>query len=378
MTPNQRALAAFRFEPVDRIPFYEQVISSSVATEILGHEAHTGGSETTFAAIQARIKGEQAYAEFQEQAFEDYVALHKALEFDMARAQAFGAALPDEQLDEYTFLFGNRKKGDYRISRYDPVSQVFTTLEASPITPERMRRDLAEREKRLTDQPLTEADFEPLKQISEALPDRLLLAQGCTFAIPMNDVWLEWVMTEPGLVQAHLDVATERALQSIRVCRRMGADVGWGGGDLAYKKGPIYSPGIFRKMMLPRFKKVVDVCHELGMFYLFRTDGWIWPFGDMLFEEIGCDAYGEIDAAAGMDLGELRARYPRLVFWGNVPCGTVLHGGTVEEVKAAARDCIEDTGARGLVLGSSNTVMHGTPPENVFAMLEVAKEGGRP
>jgi uroporphyrinogen-III decarboxylase len=105
--------------------------------------------------------------------------------------------------------------------------------------------------------------------------------------------------------------------------------------------------------------------------YIFRTDGWLWPLMEMIFGEIGCEGYGEIDAAAGMDLGEVRSKFPRLVFWGNVPCGTLLIHGTPDQVRAFARQCVEKTdGGRGLILGSSNCLAHGTPAENVLAMLE--------
>ena len=74
-----------------------------------------------------------------------------------------------------------------------------------------------------------------------------------------------------------------------------------------------------------------------------------------LFEEAGCRGYGEIDREAGMDLGELRQRFPRLVLLGGVPCGTVLHHGTPEEVRACARRAVADAHrGGGLILGSAH------------------------
>ena len=46
--------------------------------------------------------------------------------------------------------------------------------------------------------------------------------------------------------------------------------------------------------------------------------------------------------------------------------------GTEEDVKAAVRENIEETGGIGHVLGSSNCIMPETPVENYMAMLDEA------
>ena len=113
-------------------------------------------------------------------------------------------------------------------------------------------------------------------------------------------------------------------------------------------------------------------CNELGLKYVFRTDGITWPVADSLFGESGVHGYGEIDYSAGMRLNQLRRRFPKLTLLGNLDCGGALIFGTVDEVRAAVRENIEQTGGIGHILGSSNTIMPETPPENYLAMLDEA------
>ncbi len=147
----------------------------------------------------------------------------------------------------------------------------------------------------------------------------------------------------------------------------------WGGGDLADKNGPVYGPRFFRDVVLPRYCRLAGEAHRLGMKYLFRSDGNLWCIADDLFATSGVDGFGEIDHDAGMVLRELVGRYPDLTCWGNVSCG-LLRTGTPEEVRRAAEEIVELGRRTGrVILGSSNTVLPGTPPENYFAMWQVAE-----
>ena len=93
-----------------------------------------------------------------------------------------------------------------------------------------------------------------------------------------------------------------------------------------------------------------------------------------LFGATGTDAYFEIDRLAGMDLRKLRERFPRLTLLGNISVIT-LHRGTREEVIAQSRDCAETAlELGGIIVGASNLIVPGTPPENVIAMVETLEE----
>lgn len=64
----------------------------------------------------------------------------------------------------------------------------------------------------------------------------------------------------------------------------------------------------------------------------------------------------------------------RLVLMGNVPPLDVGVRGTVEEVRAAAREALEQSEGRGLILSMGGGVSMGTPAENLKALAAAAQE----
>ncbi len=71
---------------------------------------------------------------------------------------------------------------------------------------------------------------------------------------------------------------------------------------------------------------------------------------------------------------------PDIALWGNLDPVAVLAQGSTAEVQAAARRAIDTVAACGhprFVLSSGCTLAVETPPENLNAMLDVARHGTR-
>jgi uroporphyrinogen-III decarboxylase len=116
--------------------------------------------------------------------------------------------------------------------------------------------------------------------------------------------------------------------------------------------------------------RLTEACHALGLFYLFASDGNLWPVADDLFGASGVDGYYEIDRSAGMNLKALRRRFPDLTLIGNIASQT-LHRASREEVIAETRECLDDAQRDGsIIVGCSNLIMPDTPIENLMAMVE--------
>ena len=157
----------------------------------------------------------------------------------------------------------------------------------------------------------------------------------------------------------------------------MGSSVRWAGGDLASSAGPIYSPAMFRRFLLPRLQKIMEAAHNAGLVYLFRTDGNIWPIAQELLVASGVDGYGEIDIDAGMDTAEVKRKFPALTLWGGISCGRTLTSESPERIREEVRRAIESCApGGGFILGSSNSIHAGIPPRNFVAMQEAAREFG--
>ena len=95
--------------------------------------------------------------------------------------------------------------------------------------------------------------------------------------------------------------------------------------------------------------------------------------------ETGIDALNPIDPVAGMDLGDMKARYgDKICLMGNVDCGNLLSYGTKEEVRSAVKECIRKAGkGGGYICMSSNSIHGAVNPENYTEMVRAIREYGK-
>lgn len=379
MADKDLFLAAFRGEATERPPAWDQSVAPDVASAVLGRPALAGTIVMHYLEAVASVRGDAAYQEFMHQTEEDRVAFARAMNWS-AINYPWLRGHPSRQVDEYTFVYGD-EDGDWVTYRYDPgvgtygpvaysrprgwqgeeairtqVDRAWRGVErwqedARPGLEERTRRWLA----------LAGDEFE-------------YVSGGAGMAVPLNEEWMIACAFVPDLVAAYLDAQVEAGLMGLEVMAGLGVRVINGGDDLASKNGPLYGPKFFREIVCPRYKRVVDRCRELGLHYIFRSDGDLWSITDLLFTEAGANApgFGEIDHDSGMKIPLLQERYPSLTCVGNVPCGLLLNG-TVDEVRAFVRDLREQVLPHGRwIVAAANAVLPGTPAGNYVAMLEEA------
>lgn len=193
----------------------------------------------------------------------------------------------------------------------------------------------------------------------------------------MDRLLLAYV-TEPQVAHRLARIVTD---YKKRVCERaaaLGADVLLTGDDYANRKAPIMSPAHFREFCLPYLKEMVDTAHRLRKPFIKHTDGHLWPILDDLVGA-GIDALDPIEPIAGMDIGEVKARYGRrIALCGNVDCGELLSRGTPDDVVEAVKETIAKASpGGGHILASSNSIHPAVKPANYRAMVEAARRFGR-
>ncbi len=370
---HARCAAAIRGERPDRAPTYIPAIACGVATDLLGRTAYTGTGSVRYAEVAAWARGEAAHAEFEAQLIEDLVAVHRVLDADVLRMPWRMNERPDAQLDRYTFRFGP-EAGEHAIWQYTPATADFSPIYESPRhdPPEvRLRKGIARLEQIAADpMPLARASLEPALDLWRRFgAEFYVCSAGAGIGVGYDPDDLELMITEPDLMrqkcllQAEYAIAVGRALLETQLPPVMA-----GGGDLAGTQGPIYSPAMFRSMVLPGYVRAMQELNRLGVHYYFRSDGNLWTLMDMLFTEAACPGYGETDRDATMTVAAIRERFPNLVIWGNVSSGLLLDG-TAAEVTAQARATVDEAGGRGYFQGCSNAIVVGTPAENVQAMF---------
>jgi len=351
------------------MPICEQAFASSVAGAIMGRPMHTGSTELHYEEALAWLKGEAAHEDFVEQVYQDMVALHRYFDFDIFFLPWRMSARPARQVDEYTFLYGN-PEGDYNLYQYDPGSRTYGVVksgqswESCDEVGEYIRRALKETFPAPVLDPF-------LERAQRELGNEFVVAGGAGMGIPMHAGWLEATVLEPELVGEWLDFNLQNTLAHLAAQKKAGIVLVNGGGDFAFNTGPIYSPVFFKNIMAPRWKKIFDKCRELGLYYIMRSDGNLWPVADSLFGWAKPHAYYECDYDAGMRFGELRSRFPDLVLMGNVSCDLMMRG-TPQQIRDRIVECIQAAAPR-MVAATANSILHGTPPENVLALYDAVK-----
>ncbi|MCS7252972.1 MAG: uroporphyrinogen decarboxylase family protein [Armatimonadota bacterium] len=377
MEPKELFVAAFYGEAKGRTPVYEQAFASDVASKILGYEAATGGAMLRYQEAVAGISGERAHKEFIEKVKHDIIKLHKLLGFGaISKPWLYGR--PTKQVSEFEFLYGD-PDGYWFICRYDPVAKTYAPIAYSdpPIWRDegqiKEAVDVMWRAVERWNEGSKEAFENEVAEWKLAGGDEFeLIWNAAGLSVPLNERWLTACALVPELVGEYLKAQAELGCLQLESLAKLGVRIVWGGGDLADNHGPVYGPKFFRRYVLPCYKRISEHAHKLGLKYLFRSDGNLWSITDDLFIEASIDGYGEIDYDAGMKIPELQERYPKLTCWGNISC-RLLRLGTPSQVKDVALQIIEQCRERGrLILGSSNAVLPGTPPENYLALIEAA------
>ncbi len=101
--------------------------------------------------------------------------------------------------------------------------------------------------------------------------------------------------------------------------------------DMCFVNGPLISPRTFRQFMTPYYKNVIDEAKNLGIeIFIVDTDGdcnLVIP----LFVEVGINLLYPFEVQSGMDILDVRKRFPRLA----------IAGGLDKRVLAKSRKDIE-------------------------------------
>jgi hypothetical protein len=327
----------------------------------------TGGGRFRFEMACAAWRGPDELAEYQHRSWRDKADLAEALDWDLVSVPWGFPARPTRWLDERTLLIGEQRPGRaWSLHRFDAGTDTFQELDhhLREADLSEFERLVANAEAAVRDRPPPEEAHAVPPAFLDMIPPTRMVAAGTGLAVPYRPArWLEVLAERPDLIERWLDLQVEAAKVTLRAAARQGLRYINGGGDFCYNSGPMYSPKVFRDLMLPRLREIVRVCDEQGLWYVWRTDGWTWPVAEDLFRASGVHGYGEIDAQAGMDLGELRQTFPDLTLVGGIDCGRLLQDGTPDEIAEATRRAIDAAGPRYIV-GSSNVIHSEIPAEN--------------
>ena len=186
---------------------------------------------------------------------------------------------------------------------------------------------------------------------------------------------------QPELVDAVMTHAADYYLGvSQRIFEASGdaIDVFFIGNDFGAQTGPMISPKLFRRFLLPHLKRLADLGHEYGKRVLLHCDGSIRALiPDMI--AIGVDGLQSVQPLCyGMELSKLKADFGRqITFVGGIDTQLLIEG-SAEEARRLTISVLQTMmpGGGFIASPSHDYLLPETPVENVIIMYETIKQYG--
>jgi len=183
----------------------------------------------------------------------------------------------------------------------------------------------------------------------------------------------------PDIVAAICSKVTEFYLQrGLRIldAAKGRIDIPYSGGDIGSQRGMLLDPDVWRRQIKPYTGKLISTFKKMGYTTLYHSCGSLVPVIDDLIE-VGLDILDPLQGeAAGMSPEEIFPRFgKRLSFHGAIDVQTLLPHATAKEVYKETTRIIGILGANhGYIVAPSHAVQGDTPPENVVAMFDAARD----
>jgi hypothetical protein len=154
---------------------------------------------------------------------------------------------------------------------------------------------------------------------------------------------------------------------------RLAGMVIWG--DVAFKKGMLFSPAFWRAHFKPGVKAMIDECHSHGIPVIYHGCGNVSRiFED--FIEIGVDGYNPLEYKAGLDAVDLRRKLGhRLCFCGNMDV-QLWAAGSREELRAAVLTKLNAAKGGGFIFQSDHSVPTNVPAVSYDYVVKLVREYG--
>ena len=140
------------------------------------------------------------------------------------------------------------------------------------------------------------------------------------------------------------------------------------------------SPSLIMKYVLPALKEWIKMAKDSNVATMLHSCGKSRKLIDILVEhtELDCINPLEIAPMGDVDLAEVKATLGnKIALMGNLHTTNVMLYGTAEEVYETSRKAISDAKeGGGFILSTGDQCPIDTPDENIFAMVQAAKDFG--
>lgn len=197
----------------------------------------------------------------------------------------------------------------------------------------------------------------------------VLMVMGFEAALP-------FMLDYPDVVQEMVAAQTELSLQMIDAACEIGKpDALWFFSDLGFRNGMLFSPAMFRALVLPYHQRITTHCHELGLNTVFHCCGDCRQVIPLLIDG-GFDCVQPLEARAGNDVRQFKSQYGgQIALFGNISVERL--SGSEEEAEDEVRTKLEvAVPGGGYIFHSDHSVPPGVSLANYRRALDVAREIG--
>ena len=186
--------------------------------------------------------------------------------------------------------------------------------------------------------------------------------------------WLIFIFNDyPELAEQYYDALVDHELFRIDSFGPTGlSKVALISESIAFNTGLIWPPEFIRDIIFPRVKKCIDRWKKYDFFVIWHSDGNKWSILPDIVE-MGADSVNPCEPIATMEVKKFRSLYPDTVIGSMVDCQDMLAFGSPEDVVAATRKAIEDSGGAKTLIGSTSEIHPEISVPNALAMYETAR-----
>jgi uroporphyrinogen decarboxylase len=196
------------------------------------------------------------------------------------------------------------------------------------------------------------------------------------------DDWMVTLMSEQGYVRELYEKALEGMCANFDLFNQaVGGkiDIAKFNDDFGMQNSEFAPPELMRELVIPYYKRYIQHIKSRNpkVKIMQHSCGSIFQIlGDMI--DAGVEAINPVQtSAANMEPERLKETYGKKVcFWGGgVENQRILQFGTAEDVARQARERLDIfSPGGGFVFTAIHNIQHGTPPENVVAAFDTARE----
>ena len=347
-----RLIGAFKREKIDRVPNFEGLIENKHVEKILGKKA--GNTMASFGNPAKTIADPLETIPMDPK---DYIKLCNIIGQDTTVIQAIWTPFRKEDSNGNLVLVSDRSVKNKKYF-HKLIMPSFKDIEPTLVHIRKYKEEL-----KGTD-------------IGLSVIFGTLLTTLYEFVVGMNDFMIA-CYEDVSFVEEMLDISTDYWVSFSNAIVNEGVDFIWTADDIAFKTGPFIPPELFRKLWIPRMRRIIEPALRKGIPVLFHSDGKVDDLVDDLIK-IGVDCLNPLDPY-GIDYREFKKKYgSRISLFGNMDIEFPLSKGTPEDVDFDVKKHMEVLKpGYGYIAGSSHSIVDYIPHENFIAMINAIHKYGK-